>query len=81
MPKSNKTGGVMYKSSSEEEEMPTLDPRENDHGIMLAKRRTRNQNFHHLDSLETPMKSPREMAAMIENDNDLRSTQVTKSYT
>jgi len=42
MPKSNKTGGVMYKSSSEEEEMPTVDPRENDHGMMLAKRRTRN---------------------------------------
>ena len=34
-----------------------------------------------IDSLETPIKSPRKMACMIDNNHELASTQVTKSYT
>ena len=58
--------------------MPTVDQRGNEHGIMLAKRRQRNADFHNLESLEnTPMKSP--LLVFVENDHEMRSTQVTKS--
>ena len=38
MPKFNRPG-VMQKSSSGEEEMPMVDPREDDHGIKLLRRK------------------------------------------